>query len=139
MSDITPAMFDADTSPEALAAWAVYSSIDENPIAAHLSPFDREQDALTAGFDAAKGVAFATGGQIDPGAASAVLWFFGHPAGRAPGRFTELLLDAMACADESNRARLVAAFPHFGWPFLMAKSARNGVQDLYALVEKVPA
>jgi hypothetical protein len=76
---------------------------------------------------------------IDPGAASAVLWFFGDPAGREPGTFTKALLEAFAHADESNRARLNAAFPSFGRPFLLARSARNGQKELHDLVEAVAA
>jgi hypothetical protein len=51
---------------------------------------------------------------IKPEAAQAVLHFFGDSVGRDPGAFVVTLLEAMAAADVTNRARLVAAFPEYG-------------------------
>lgn len=45
--------YDEDTSPEALAAWEVYSTIPANPWATEMTHEERRQDAFTAGFDAA--------------------------------------------------------------------------------------
>jgi len=70
-----------------------------------------------------------------PDGAKAVLSFFGDPVGVTPGSFVQSLLETMSHADETNRARLVAAFPEYGRPFLMAKSARDGIERLRAIVE----
>jgi hypothetical protein len=78
-----------------------------------------------------------TGRTIDLDAAAAVLWFFSDSLGREPGGFVKSLLTAMSHADLTNRARLVSAFPEYGRPFLMAKSARDGIQQLRDLVEGV--
>lgn len=67
-------------------------------------------------------------------AALAVLWFFGHQEGRNPGDFTQHLLEALAHADLTNRAALVAAFPDLGHAFLMAKSDRDGIEKLCQVV-----
>jgi len=67
---------------------------------------------------------------ITPAAASAVLWFFKDDVGRDPGHFTATLLEAFAHADLDNRARLVEAFPELGHAFLLAKSARDGIEQL---------
>jgi hypothetical protein len=147
----------------------VYASIPVNPGSARLSPGDVEQDAFTSGFTAAQWSAsdFIVRVQnpgasehasdcalhsepaypatpcdcewVSKNAALAVLHFFGDPAGREPGGFVSALLNAMSAADLTNRARLVTAFPEYGKPFLMAKSARDGITHLHYLVETVAA
>jgi hypothetical protein len=48
---------------------------------------------------------------VTPAIARHVLWHFGQPAGVQPGRFTELLLSAIAIADEENTGLLELTFP----------------------------
>lgn len=49
--------------------------------------------------------------EVSPEDAQHVLWQFGHPAGRQPGSFTQLLIQAAMKADPGNLARLAQGFP----------------------------
>jgi hypothetical protein len=63
-------------------------------------------------------------------AVRAVLSHFGHPAGVQAGGFVTSLLETMGRADSGNRAKLVAAFPEWGVPFVIAKDVAGGTDAL---------
>lgn len=70
--------------------------------------------------------------ELPEDAVLAVLDYFGHPAGRQAGGFVTSLLETMGRADLSNRAKLVAAFPEWGVPFVVARDVAGGIDSLAA-------
>lgn len=70
--------------------------------------------------------------KMDAYAVRAVLSHFGHPAGLQAGGFVTSLLETMGRADSGNRAKLVAAFPEWGVPFVVAKDVMGGTDALAA-------
>lgn len=73
--------------------------------------------------------------ELEQDAVLAVLDYFGHPAGRQAGGFVTSLLETMGRADLGNRAKLVAAFPEWGIPFVIAKDEVGGTARLAARFE----
>lgn len=72
--------------------------------------------------------------ELPEDAVLAVLDYFGHPAGRQAGGFVTSLLETMGRADLANRAKLVAAFPEWGVPFVLAKDVKGGTDALAAQI-----
>jgi hypothetical protein len=64
---------------------------------------------------------------VTPGIAKHVLWHFGQKAGVQPGRFMQLLLEAIAIADEDNERLLKASYPGLVFAVRMAQRETYGV------------
>jgi hypothetical protein len=64
-----------------------------------------------------------------------VLYYYGHPAGWAPGGFTELLLKAYQKADPGNKARLRQGFPEMAEAMDVVMNSMTGIKDLAERLE----
>ncbi|MEJ7648176.1 MAG: hypothetical protein WKF57_03850 [Nakamurella sp.] len=68
--------------------------------------------------------------ELSPHDAAAVLWHFGLPGGRDPGRFLQSLLTTIAHADLVNRALLHQSFPDLVDAFDAVANTPEGVGEL---------
>lgn len=67
-----------------------------------------------------------------------VLWHYGRPGGYRPGRFSELLMQAIDAADVVHTARLRTAYPELVEAMHLAAYTRDGTQRLQQLVGIAP-
>lgn len=67
-----------------------------------------------------------------------VLWHFGRPGGFRPGRFTELLMQAIDAADVIHKARLHATYPELVDAMNLAANDPSGTAQLQKAVGHTP-
>jgi len=68
--------------------------------------------------------------QISAETARHVLFHYGRPGGWRPGRFTQLLMEAIDAADAVHKARLRAAYPELVDAMNLAANQPDGVARL---------
>jgi len=76
--------------------------------------------------------------QISDETARHVLFHYGRPGGWRPGRFTQLLMEAIDAADVVHTARLRAAYPELVDAMNLAANHADGVARLQKAVGVTP-